>query len=112
MSTAPGVRKRQDTVCSSITRLLNRLSVLESKATEPTTFDLVQDVAKRLNELDQEFRKYHYQLLDLIVERDEEALAKEQADLDGHDDVLDDASTCIKQLLILCQLFRTQDSLS
>ena len=101
MSTAPDVRKRRGTVRGSITRLVNRLSVLEGKAAEPTTFDLAQDLAKRLSELDQEFRRHHYQLLDLIDEKEEEALAKEQADLDGHDDVIDDANLRIKQLVMI-----------
>lgn len=63
------------------------MSFLEGKTGEPATFDLAQGIAKRLDELDQEFRKHQYQLLDLIDETDEEALAKEQAELDGHDDV-------------------------
>ena len=100
-TTAPGVRKRRGTVRSSITRLVNRLSALERKAAEPTTFDLAQDLAKRLRELDQDFRKYHYELLDLIDEEDEDALDKEQADLDNHDDVIDDTNVRIKQLITI-----------
>ena len=96
MSTASDVRKRRGTVCSSITRLLNCLAALEGKAAEPSTFDLAQDMAKRLGELDQEFRKHHDQLLDLIDETDE---VKDKNKLDTHDDIIDDANMCIRQLL-------------
>ena len=99
MSTASGVRKRRGTVHSSITRLLNRLAALEGKAAEPSTFDLAQDVAKRLGELDQELRKHHDQLLDLIDETDESGLESAQKELDAHDDIIDDANMRIQQLL-------------
>ena len=99
MSTTSGVRKRRGTVRSSITRLLNRLAALEGKATEPSTFDLAQDVAKRLGELDQEFRKHHDQLLDLIDDADESGLKSAQKELDAHDDIIDDANMRIRQLL-------------
>ena len=99
MSTASGVRKRRGTVRSSITRLLNRLAALEGKATEPSTFDLAQDMDKRLGELDQEFRKHHDQFLDLIDETDEDGLESAQNELDTHDDIIDDANMRIRQLL-------------
>ena len=99
MSTASGVRKRRGTVRSSITRLLNRLAALECKAAEPSTFDFAQDVAKRLSELTQEFRKHHDQLLDLIDEIDESGLESAQKELDAHDDIIDDANMRIWQLL-------------
>ena len=99
MSTASGVRKRRGTVRSSITRLLNRLAALEGKAAEPSTFDLAQDMAKRLSELDREFRKHHDQLIDLIDETDEDGLESAQNELDTHDDTIDDANMRIRQLL-------------
>ena len=99
MSTASGVRKRRGIVHSFITRLLNRPAVLEGKATELSTFDLAQDMAKRLGELDQEFRKHHDQLLDLIDETDEDGLESAQKELDTHDDIIDDANMRIRQLL-------------
>ena len=54
---------------------------------------------KRLSELDQDFRRYRYELLDLIDEEDEDALEKEQADLDNHDDVIDDTNVRAHQLI-------------
>ena len=99
MATASNVRKRRGTVRGSITRLTNRLSALEDQVAEPSTFDLAQGLATKLAELDQEFRRHHYQLLDLIDEGDEEALRQEQTDLDGHDDAIDDASMRIKRLI-------------
>ena len=99
MSTVSGVRKRRGTVRSSITRLINRLSILEGKAAEALTFDLTQGMAKKLGELDQEFRQHHYQLLDLIEEEDEDALDNEQKELDKHDDLIDEINMRIKQLV-------------
>ncbi len=96
MSTITGARKRRGTIRSSITRLINRLSVLEGKTADYATLDLAQDAAKKLGELNQEFRTHHYQLLDLIEEEDDEALAKEQKELDSHDDVIDDTNVRIK----------------
>ena len=99
MTMITGARKRRGTIRSSITRLINRLSILESKAADHTTLDLAQDAAKKLGELDREFRTHHYQLLDLIDEEDGEALAREQRELDSHDDVIDDTSVRIKRLI-------------
>ena len=56
-------------------------------------------MAKRLGELDQEFRKHYDQLLDLINETDEDGLESAQNKLDTHDDIIDDANMCIRQLL-------------
>lgn len=40
-------------------------------------------------------------LLDLIDETDDDALDKEQAELDGHDDVVEDAHMRVKKLLAI-----------
>ena len=98
MSTVSSARKRRGTIRSSITRLLRRLSDLEGRAAEPTTFDLAQDVARRLDELDKDFRA---QVLDLIDEEDEVALDNEQKELDAHDDIIDDAKIRVRELVAL-----------
>ena len=99
MSAISGVRKKRGTTRGSITRLINRLEELEGKADQPMTFDLAQDMAKKLENLDKEFREYHYRLIDLIDEKEEEALRTEQDILDRHDDELADVNVRIKQLI-------------
>ena len=88
MSAVSGFRKRRVMVGSSVTRLINWLLALEGKSAKSSNFDIAQDMAKRLSVLDQEFRNYHYELLDFIDEGDEGALANEQRDLDKHDNVI------------------------
>jgi hypothetical protein len=100
MSTVSGARKRRGTIRSSITRLINRLTILEGKTAEPSTFDLAQDMVIKLSDLDKDFRAHHFQLLDLIDEADEEALGKEQEELDKLDDAMDDANTRVKLLIL------------
>ena len=67
-----------------MTCLAMKLRDLKEMTDQPTTPDLVQAMTQKLNTLNAEFRKYHYELIHLID--DEEALAKEQETLDSHDD--------------------------
>ena len=99
MSSAAGLRKRRIAVSKSIDRLVRRLANLEGKATEPSTFATAQEIEKGLKEQDQAYRDFHYQLLDLIDEKDGDTLDKEQEELDKHCDVMDDITMRVKQLL-------------
>ena len=78
------LRKRRSVVRASITRLFTCLKDLESKADQPTTLDLAQQMSKKLESLDSDFKLHHYALIDLID--DIESMLKEQDILDGHDD--------------------------
>ena len=71
---------------ASITRIAKNLRDLESKADDPSTLDHAQRIAKRLEELDLEFKEHHGVLIDLIGDDDEDVLEKEQEALDEHDD--------------------------
>ena len=102
MSEISGARKRRGMAPSSITRIINRLTVLEGKADQPTTFDIAQDMTKKLDELDKEFRKHNLQFVDLIPDEDHDALSKAQDDLDSHDDILADVNVCLKRLIATC----------
>ena len=75
------LRKRRNAVNKSIARLLRCIASLEGKATEPTAFIVVQEIAKGLSEQDREFKEFYYQLLDLIDESDEAALEKSRRSL-------------------------------
>lgn len=87
---------------SSITRFINHLTSLEGKADQPTTFDITQDMTKKLDELDKEFRKHHLQIVDLIPDEDHDALSKAQEDLDSQDDILTDVNVYLKCLIATC----------
>ena len=107
MSTAPALRKRRTTVGQSINRLVRRLGNLEGKEAEPNTLVIAQDIAAGLTTHDCEFKDFHYQLLDLIDEADQETLDKEQKKLDEHDDMMDDTNLRVKQLLATCSALTT-----
>ena len=71
---------------ASITRIAKNLRDLESKADDPSILDHAQRIAKRLEELDLEFKEHHGVLIDLIEDDDEDVMEKEQEALDEHDD--------------------------
>lgn len=79
-------RKRRGVAKASLTRLAGRLKDLESRKDDPSTQPLAQQMAKKLEELDADFRAQHLALIDLV--EDEDTLAAEQVELDKHDDDL------------------------
>ena len=84
----------------SITRLFTRLKDLESKADQPATLDLAQQMSQKLESLDSNFMLHHYALINLFD--DTESILKEQDILDGHDDEMATLSTRIKWLIVVC----------
>ena len=100
MSTPSAVRKKRNTALKSIARLADRLKDLEGKVPESTTFDLAKDLDKKLTNLDEEVRKQHSKLIDLIDEEEEDTLQAEQGVLDQHDDELAALNIRIKQLIL------------
>ena len=96
MSTLSGLKKRRSTTTKSIARLVRRLSNLEGKEVQPSTYNIAQEIARGLAEHDQEFKEFHYQMLDLMEDTDDDALDREQNELD---DMMDDANLRVKQLL-------------
>ena len=57
---------------------MDRLKELEGKVPESATFDLAKGLDQKLVGLDEEVRKQHAKLIDLIDEADEDALNTEQ----------------------------------
>ena len=49
--------------------------------------ELIKGLASKLKSLDEDYRKLHYEIAKLIDEGDATALAKEQENLDTHDEV-------------------------
>ena len=93
------VKQRRGTVRASITRLSTKLKELEEKS-DHISLDLAKGMKQKLESLDAEFRKYHYGLIDLIDEGDEETLLKEQEVLDNHDDEVATLATRIERFII------------
>ena len=79
MASVSALLKRRKTVTGSIAKLVTRLESLEARADQSTTYD------KNLNT---QFKKHHYEVIDLIDEIDDDALTREQAILDEHDDLM------------------------
>ena len=92
-------RKRRGVVWASITRLGSYVKELESKVKDPTTHDLAQRLATKLETLDAEFKTHHFSLIDLFD--DDETLRKEQETLDQHDDDVTAVAVCIQQVLMM-----------
>ena len=82
------ITKRRGVICSSITRLANRLSVLGSKPPNQYTLKAAQQTLQRLNDLNAEFKILHFDLIDLI--EDDKTLDKEQEVFDTLEEQVDD----------------------
>ena len=59
-------------------------------------------MSQKLESLDSEFHKYHYNVIDLVDEGDDTTLAAEQDVLDKHDEEIESLTTRIKQCIIAC----------
>ena len=96
----PSITKRRGVIRSSITRLANRLNVLESKPPNRDTLEAAQQTLQRLSDLQAEFKILHFELIDLI--EDEKALDKEQEIFDTVDEQVDDTKVRIKKIIHNC----------
>ena len=61
---------------------------LEARSGEPSALSLAQRISRKLDDLESEFLKHHYAIIDEIDEGDAETLGKEQDTLDQFDDQL------------------------
>lgn len=80
---------------SSITRLDKCLTELEEAPDRPTTVEHAQELIKKLEALDAEFKSIHFEIVDVIDEDSEE---REQTILDDHDDQVSNLNIRLKQL--------------
>ena len=94
------LRKKRGIIRSSITRAKTRLRDLEAKTTRMDTRDHAQRMLDNLENLDSDFKQYHYALIELID--DEETLEEEQENVDKHDDEIAELVVSYKQLLSVC----------
>ena len=94
--------KKRRIVRASITRFTTKLKDLESKADQPGTFDLTQQMKLKLENLDKDFKTYHYGLVDLVDAADKTTLKNEQDTLDNHDDEMAVLAVRVQQLITAC----------
>ena len=95
-ASAANLRKRRGVVRASITRLGTRLGELEEASDQPRTAEHARQLFTKLQALDGDFRKLHFELIDLTDDAD--TLEAEQATMDRHDD---DVSTLSVRLQVL-----------
>ena len=82
------LKRRRGVVRASVTKQATKLKDLEAKASEPSTRTLAQRMSRKLDDLETEFRKYHYEIIDKTADENAEALGKEQETLDQFDDII------------------------
>ena len=84
-------RARRGVVRGSVTRLEDKVAKLEKKETltDKDRQSIVRAL-KRLQELNEEFKTYHYSIVELMAEEEDEALAEEQKTLDDHENKVED----------------------
>ena len=92
-------RRRRGVVKGSITRLEDRVDKYETKE-EITHVDClaIKRLIKKFESLDDEFRKHHYTIVELL---EDEAVDEEQATLDDHDERITDLVERLQQLIII-----------
>ena len=83
---AASLRKRRGVVRRPVTRLNDRVSELEAAPGQPRTADHASQLLTKLQTLDSDFRRIHFELIDLIDEADTGALDTEQDTIDKLDD--------------------------
>ena len=89
--------KWRGVIHASITRLDGRISELEGKHKSlPADHLSTQRLLTKLNELDTEFKSYHFGIVDLISKG---SLNTEQEIVDEHDDQTVSLATCLQQLI-------------
>ena len=94
---------------SSITRLEKRIRELEAIPDLPATADHAQELTAKLGALDAEYKSYHFELVDLINDDDEDSLEREQEALDKHDDTITDMNIRLKRLCLVTTPTTTAD---
>ena len=99
MASESNLRKRRGIFRAQITRLITRVSELESLADQPRTADHAQELLTKLQTIDSDFKKLHFELIDQIAEEDNETLEREQGVMDKFDDDVSDLTVRLHALL-------------
>ena len=83
---AANLRKRRGVVRASVTRLAGRVAELEGTTDQPRNADHARQLLAKLQTLDTDYRALHLEIIDLINEKEAEALDAEQRHIDQLDD--------------------------
>lgn len=91
------LKRRRGAIKASITKLATKIADLEGKEASPTILTHAQQLSKRLESLDGDFKTRHFAVIDVLD--DEGQLAVEQDALDKHDDELADLNLRLQALM-------------
>ena len=93
------LQKKRGASRSAVTRLGNQLRDLESDPEAAGASDRAKQLLVKLDDADSDFKKLHFQLLDIFDENDEEALKKKQDILDQYEDTVAALILCIQSVI-------------
>jgi len=96
---AANLKKRRGAQRASVTRLGTRVTELEDIADQPGTTGHARQILTKLKSCDDEFKKWHFQIIDSIDEEDGVSLDNEQTVLDNFDDAVSDLTVRLEALI-------------
>jgi len=97
MADLPTLRRRRGTVKASITKLTTKVAELEARDSDPSVIGHAQQLLKRLETLDANFKTHQLAIIDI---QDEGQLGAEQETLDKHDDDVTELSVRLQALSV------------
>ena len=92
------LKRRRGAVKASIPKLTTKIAKLEARDSDSSVPTHAQQCAKRLENLNSDFKTRHFAIIDVL--EDEEQLAGEQDILDKHDDELADLHLRLQAMMI------------
>ena len=92
------LRRRRGAIKASITKLITKVTELESQEVDLSVLAHAQQLSKRLENLDSDYKTRHFTIID--VTEDEVQLAEEQETLDSHDNEVADLNLRLQALII------------
>lgn len=78
MADLSNLRKRRGAAKASIAKLTSLIKQLESKFHEHSILEIAKRLVPNLNLLDARFKEHHFSIIDLVHEKDDATLAREQ----------------------------------
>ena len=93
------LKRRRGAIQACITKITTKIGDLEGRDADPSISTQAQQLSKRLETLDDDFKTRHFAVIDEI--EDEEQLATEQGILDNHDDVMASLGLRLQTLMAL-----------
>lgn len=97
MADLPTLKRRRGTVKASITKLTTKVAELEARDSDPSVIGHAQQLLKRLETFDANFKTHQLAIIDI---QDEGQLGTEQETLDKHDDDVTELSVRLQALSV------------